>query len=96
MTGRVENRQAVMPVSLSPAAVSVLGLPFPDKIRASPANDDSVMLRVHGATILWDGVERFVNVIATGKRPLLGTALLDDRELVVQFCENGLVPVGDI
>jgi hypothetical protein len=34
---------------------------------------------------LWDGVERDIRVFATGRRPLIGTALLDAQELVIQI-----------
>lgn len=48
---------------------------------------------VHEAVILWNGEEREVRIIATGRRPLLGTALLDEHELVVQFTQGGLVTI---
>ncbi len=83
-------------LTLPPAAVAALNLSYVQDIPASLANDESVSLSVFEATILWEGEERTVGVIATGKRPLLGTALLDESELVVQFRENGLVTVGDI
>lgn len=50
-------------------------------------------LAVHEATILWNETEETVRVLATGRRPLLGTALLRGQELVVQFVESGLVAV---
>ncbi len=37
-----------------------------------------------------------MNVLATGKRPLLGTALLDGYELVIQFIEGGLVIIDEL
>lgn len=46
--------------------------------------------------VLWDGIERDVLVIATGRRPLLGTALLDEQELVIQFTEGGLVTIDEL
>ena len=54
------------------------------------------MLPVHEAIVLWDGEEREVLVIATGRRPLLGTALLDEQELVIQFTEGGLVTIDEL
>lgn len=33
---------------------------------------------------------------ATGRRPLLGTALLKEHELVVQFAEGGLVTIEQL
>jgi clan AA aspartic protease len=83
-------------LTLPRAAAVALNLSYVRDIPASLANDESVSLSVFEATIVWDGEERSVGVIATGKRPLLGTALLDDLELVVQFRENGLVTVGEI
>jgi predicted aspartyl protease len=48
---------------------------------------------VHAATILWNGSEQDVEIIATGERPLLGTELLDGHELVIQFSEGGHVSI---
>ncbi|NJP11541.1 MAG: hypothetical protein HC866_20420 [Leptolyngbyaceae cyanobacterium RU_5_1] len=56
----------------------------------------SVVLPVHQATIFWDGVERDVRVFATGRRPLIGTALLNEQELVIQFTEGGLVMIEEL
>lgn len=80
-------------LTLPLAAVTAMGLPFLEDMRASLATDDEVWLPVHLATIIWDGSEYPVRVIATGKRPLLGTALLRGHELVAQFAENGLVTI---
>lgn len=83
-------------LTLPPAAVAALRLPLLDTIPATLANDEIVMVAVHGATVVWDGIERLVEVIATGKRPLLGTGLLAGTEVVMQFHEGGLVTVGDL
>lgn len=117
MTGRVENRHALLAVTfrltgrpnleiecvidtgftdalcLPPAAVTVLGLPYQYDFPASLANGAHVLLPVHEATILWEGIERRVHLLATGERPLIGTALLDGAELMVQFAEGGLVTI---
>lgn len=83
-------------LTLPPAAVAALGLPFVYNQAITLANDSDVEIPVHQATIVWQGSERFVHVFATGNRPLLGTALLAGCELVAQFAENGLVTVEDI
>ena len=117
MTGRVENRHALLFVTLRlagrpdvsiecvidtgftdalclpTAVVNALDLPYQYDFPASLANGARVLLPVHEATIVWDGVERRVHLLATGERPLIGTALLDGAELVVQFAEAGLVTV---
>ncbi len=76
--------------------VSVLGLPFEYNMRVNLADNSNVAVRVHTATILWNSEEQDVRVLATGLRPLLGTALLDGHELVVQFTEGGLVTIEEL
>ncbi|MDJ0846633.1 hypothetical protein [Crocosphaera sp.] len=60
------------------------------------ADNSEVILPVHQASILWNGEEKEVRVLATGRRPLLGTALLEEYELVIQFTEGGLVTIEDL
>ncbi|WP_353258671.1 clan AA aspartic protease [Prochlorothrix hollandica] len=81
---------------LPPEAVSLLGLPFIYDLPVNLADNSEVLLAVHEAIILWNGEEREIRVLATGRRPLLGTALLDDHELVVQFTEGGLVTIDEL
>lgn len=52
--------------------------------------------RLHEAIILWDGEEREVRILATGRRPLIGTVLLNEQELVIQFTEGGLVTIDEL
>ncbi|MFB8792200.1 MAG: clan AA aspartic protease [Potamolinea sp.] len=78
---------------LPPEAVALLGLPFKYAMPVNLADNSEVILPVHEAVILWDGEEREVRVLATGRRPLLGTALLEEHELVVQFTLGGLVTI---
>lgn len=72
---------------------SGLHLPFLRRIPANLADDSTIRVTVHATTILWDGGEREVEVLATGARPLLGTLLLDGFGLNVQFAEGGLVSI---
>ena len=84
---------------LPAAAVAALGLPYMFDFPASLADGTRVLLAVHEATIVWQGTERRAHLPATGERPLVGTALLDETalldgtELGVQFAEGGLVTV---
>jgi clan AA aspartic protease len=77
-------------------AVNLLRLPFLYHLPANLADNSTVSLAVHQATIFWDGREREVRVFATGRRPLIGTALLDEQELVIQFTESGLVTIDEL
>lgn len=80
-------------LTLPPAAVAALGLPYQFDTPANLADDSEVQLAVYSATVVWDGPERIVRVLATGKRPLLGMALLAGQELVVQCTDGGTVTV---
>lgn len=77
-------------------AVSALQLPYLESVYADLANGQVVELPVHAATILWQGLELEVRVLATGPRPLLGTGLLSGEELRVEFREGGQVSVTPI
>lgn len=73
---------------LPPEAVALLNLPFRYDVRANLADNSPVMLPLHKAIVIWNGEEREARVFATGRRPLVGTALLDIHE-VIQFTEGG-------
>jgi clan AA aspartic protease len=77
-------------------AVSLMGLPFRHDTSANLADNSEVLLPLHEAIVLWDGVERDVLIVATGRRPLLGTALLEEQELVIQFTDGGLVTIDEL
>jgi clan AA aspartic protease len=81
--------QLTLPVE----AIDAMGLPLLSLVPADLADGSTVEMRMHGATILWNGKEREVRVLAAGRRPLLGTALLDGFDLFVQFREEGQVVI---
>ena len=83
-------------LTLPPAAISALGLPFLQEMVANLADDTNTRVDVHVATIVLDGNEYEVAVLAMGTRPLLGTALLAGKERVVQFTQHGLVTIDDL
>jgi clan AA aspartic protease len=78
---------------LPPEAIAVLGLPFQYEIAANLANNSNVLLKVHTATILWNGEEYEVEVITAGRKPLLGVALMSGNELCIHFIEGGMVSI---
>ena len=83
-------------LTLPLSAVQHLGLPFFESIYANLATDDEVYLPVHTATILWNGNAIEARVLGTGKRPLLGTGLLQGYQLLAQFAEAGLVTIDSL
>jgi len=80
-------------LTLPPAAVRLMHLLLLRWIAANLADDSTIYVSVHRATVLWDGDERMVEVLATGARPLLGTLLLEAHQLTAQFTEGGRVAV---
>ena len=81
---------------MPPSIIADLGLPYLININANLANYSSVETDVHLATIVWNGVERNVAVLAMGRRPLIGTALLEDYHLSIDFCKGGTVLINEI
>ncbi len=83
-------------LTLPPAAVASLGLPYSHGDVVRLADNSPLKVPVHSAVLLWNGQPREVSVLATGRRPLLGTALLDDHDLYVRFREGGPLTVTAI
>ncbi|AFY54285.1 MAG: clan AA aspartic protease [Richelia sp. RM2_1_2] len=83
-------------LTLPPAAIAKLGLTYLTQINANLANNSNVSTDVFLATILWNGIKRDVTVLAMGRRPLVGTALLQDYHLGIDFREGGTVSVDEI
>jgi clan AA aspartic protease len=80
-------------LTLPISAVEKLQLPFVARINANLANDDNVVTSVHRATIVWDGAEIEIPVLAMGSRPLIGTLLLNNYNLNIDFCDGGILSV---
>jgi clan AA aspartic protease len=83
-------------LALPPAAIAALNLPRLRVLSASLADGSQVLAFVHAATIVWNGAEHDVEVLALGKRPLLGTLLLDGHDVSMQFRDGGLVTVDSL
>jgi clan AA aspartic protease len=94
--GFVVDTEFVGFLTLPPAAIAALRLPFLRRIAANLADDSTIHVSVHAATIIWDGEDREVEVLATGSRPLLGTLLLDGHGLTVRFTEGSMVAVESL
>jgi clan AA aspartic protease len=80
-------------LTLPVAAVTKLQLPYVARINTNLANDDNFVTPVHRATIVWDGVEIEVPVLAMGRRPLVGTLLLNNYNLNIDFYDGGILSI---
>jgi clan AA aspartic protease len=67
-------------LTLPPAAVAALGLPYLHRTPAELADETEGEYDVYALPIVWNGMEQVVPVLAMGRRSLLGTALLDGNE----------------
>ena len=74
-------------------AVMALGLPFLYRLDANLADDRRKSAAVHGAVILWNEQEIDVQVLALGRRPLLGTLLLEGYRITIPFHDGGEVTI---
>ena len=83
-------------LTLPPAAVAALGLPYSHTNVIRLADNSPLDVAVHTVNIRWEGSDRLVRVLATGRRPLLGTALLDEHDLYARFREGGPLTVDAI
>jgi clan AA aspartic protease len=83
-------------LTLPPNIVAEFELPYVAPIDANLADNSRIVTNVHQGMILWNGVERVIPILSMGRRPLIGTALLVDLHLGIDFCEGGTVLVDDI
>jgi clan AA aspartic protease len=83
-------------LTLPPAAVATLRLPYLTDLAANLADDSSIRTAVYAAVIVWNGVERSVAVLAMGRRPLIGTVLLEGQHLGIDFTDGGAVHINDL
>jgi clan AA aspartic protease len=83
-------------LTLPLATIAELSLSYAGRIDANLADGSNVSTDVYWATIRWRGVEREIAVLGMGHRPLIGTALLEDSHLSIDFCDGGTVLVDDI
>lgn len=83
-------------LTLPPAVIREYQFPYLARIDANLADDSSIAVYAYLVTILWNSVERQVAVLGIGPRPLIGTALLEDYHLGIDFCDGGTVLIDEI
>ena len=80
-------------LSLPSATVIQLGLPWRQRGRALLADGSESVFDIYEATVDWDGEARRVAVDEAETVPLIGMALLEGYELIVQVQRGGNVTV---
>ena len=81
-------------LTMPPAAIAALQVPFFYKMPANLADDTNIMVNVHIATIEWQGHEREIEIMAIGRRPLIGRSLVRGNELCIEFIKDGRVQIN--
>jgi len=96
-TGQQQEIEAVIDtgfdgaLSLPPASIVALGLPWRQRGRALLADGSESLFDVYEATVVWDGTPRRVAVDAADIDPLAGMRLLYGYELTIQAVAGGHV-----
>lgn len=80
-------------LALPVAAVTKLQLPYVASMNINLANDENIVTPVHRATVVWDGVELEVPVIGMGRRPQIGTLLLNNFNLNIDFSDGSILSI---
>lgn len=81
-------------LTLPNEVVDALVLPYISPQVAYLADGSRVILAIHAATVLWNGEQREVEVLASGGRALLGMSLLDGNDIYIRAAEGGLVTIA--
>ena len=71
--------------TLPQQAVSAMNLPLYSSTPARLADGSEALLSIQLATIVWDSIEKVVPILASGYKPLLGTALMGGYRLEIDF-----------
>ncbi len=77
-------------LTLAEADCLALKLPWVKKATFQLADGKPIKRNVYRLTIVWDGRERDVEVLALADEPLLGAVLLDGYKLCLDFGNNTL------
>ncbi len=83
-------------LTLPPQAVGAMNLPLHSSTPIKLADGSEALTAIHLATVVWDGIEKVVLVLASGYKPLLGAAMMEGYHLEINFADNGLVSLEKI
>jgi clan AA aspartic protease len=97
--GQRQNVEAVIDtgfdgwLSLPPALITSLGLPWRRRGRAQLADGSDSIFDIYEGIVVWDRRQRRIPVDEADTTPLIGMALMEGYELKVQVCTRGKVTV---
>jgi clan AA aspartic protease len=82
-------------VTLPPALIATLGLPWLCRQQGLLADGSIVVCDVYTATVDWHGQQRTIEIEAADAQSLLGMALMEGSELRVQIEPGGSVTITE-
>ena len=81
-------------LSLTDEQVATLGL-LPSGVAESELADGSIVpVTLYTAIVVWEGIERLIEVVGGDTDPLLGVKLLEGYRLVADFADNGTLQLS--
>lgn len=80
-------------LTLSESLVSALGLSYHSRIVVTLGDGSDRVLRQYEATVVWDGREREVLVLAAEGVPLVGMATLYGHDVFLNIVDGGRITV---
>ena len=83
-------------LTLPPALIAMLGLPWLCRQQGQLADGTIVALDVYAAMLDWHGQLRNVEVEAADAQPLLGMALMQGSELRIEVDRGGSVTIKEL
>ncbi len=81
-------------ITLPPAVVAALDLPYLGCGRAILANGGEELFDLHEATVIWDGRALSVEAEAADTDALVGTSLLCGHDLRIHMVDGGVVTIA--
>lgn len=83
-------------LSLPPALIAMLGLPWRRRGRGLLADGSATVFDIYEATVVWDRRHRRIPVDEANTTPLVGMALLNGYELTAQVRAGGKVTIKSL
>jgi clan AA aspartic protease len=80
-------------LSLPPSVISDLSLPWHYRDIGMLGNGSEVVFEIYKASVIWDGQNQIIDVVASDAEPLVGMGLLYGFKLQIEAIEGGLVKI---
>ncbi len=80
-------------LSLPPSIISSLGLPWHYRDTGTLGDGSEVIFEIYKASVIWDGQNQIVDLVASDADPLVGMGLLYGFKLQIEAIEGGLVKI---